>query len=43
MDRYLLFDDKLTMNDEYRYDGVKNGPSWKVKLDNYFMGEAAVM
>ena len=43
MDRHLLFDDKLTMNDEYRYDGVKNGPGWKVMLENYFMGKAAVM
>ena len=43
MERHLLFDDKLTLNDEYRYDGVKNGPAWKVKLENYFMGKAAVM
>ena len=43
MDRHSLFDDKLTLNAEYRYDGVKDGPSWEIKLDNYFMGEAAVM
>ena len=43
MDRHMLFDDKLTLDDEYKYDGVKNGPIWKVKLENYFMGKAAVM
>ena len=43
MDRHNLFDDKLTLSAEYRYDGVKDGPSWKIKLENYFMGKAAVM
>ena len=43
MDRHALFDDKMTLNAEFRYDGVKEGPAWKVKLENYFMGKAAVL
>ena len=43
MDRHALFDDKMTLNAEFRYDGVKEGPAWKVKLENYFMGKAAIL
>ncbi len=38
-----IFDDKLVVNDEYRYNGVKNGVRWKTKLTNYFISRAPLL
>ncbi len=38
-----LFDDKLTLNEEYRYNGVKNGMQWKNKLECYFVAKAPIL
>ena len=38
-----MFDDKLMLNEEYRYNGVKGGAAWKSKLERYFVSKAPVL
>ncbi len=38
-----IFDIKLTGQDAYRYNGVKNGLNWKGKLERYFISRAPVL
>ena len=38
-----LFDDKLALTEEYRFNGVKGGPAWKGKLERYFISKAPVL
>ncbi len=38
-----IFDDKLTMQDEYRFNGVKNGVQWKGKVERYFISKAPML
>ena len=38
-----MFDDKLMLNEEYRYNGVKGGAAWKSKLERYFVSKASVL
>ena len=38
-----MFDDKLVLNEEYRYNVVKGGAAWKSKLERYFVSKAPVL
>ena len=38
-----MFDDKLMLNEEYRYNGVKGGAAWKSKAERYFVSKAPVL
>ncbi len=37
------FDDKLTIQDDYRFNGSKGGLAWKGKIERYFIGKAPVL
>ena len=38
-----IFDEKFTMQEEYRFNGVKNGEQWKIKLERYFIARAPIL
>ncbi len=38
-----LYDDKLTTQNEYRFDGVKGGIAWKSKIGRYLMSKVPAM
>ena len=38
-----VFDEKLALQDEYRFDGVKGGLAWKGKTERYFIGRAPIL
>ncbi len=38
-----LFDDKLTLQDKYRFNGLKGGVAWKGKVERYFISKAPVL
>ena len=38
-----IFDEKFTLQEEYRFNGVKNGDQWKVKVERYFIGRAPIL
>ena len=38
-----LFDEKLTTQAEYRYDGNKDGAAWKGKVERHFISRAPVL
>ena len=38
-----MFDDKLTMQEEFRFHGTKNGPQWKGRIRRYFISKAPVL
>ena len=38
-----IFDEKFTLQEEYRFNGVKNGDHWKVKVERYFIARAPVL
>ncbi len=38
-----LFDEKLTTQAEYRYDGAKDGAAWKSKVERHFISRAPVL
>ena len=38
-----MFDDKLMLNEEYRYNSVKGGAAWKSKFERYFVSKATVL
>ncbi len=38
-----LFDDKLSSQDEYRFNGSKGGWNWKGKMERYFISKAPVL
>jgi hypothetical protein len=38
-----LFDHKMTLQDEFKFNGVKDGYKWKGKVENYMMACAPVM
>ena len=38
-----MFDDKLMLNEEYRYNGIKGGAAWKSKLERYFVSKAPAL
>ena len=38
-----MFDDKLTTQEEFRFNGVKNGPQWKGRLGRYFISKAPIL
>ena len=38
-----LFDDKLTAQDEFKFDGTKGGDRWKGKLERYYMSKSPAM
>ena len=38
-----LFDDKLAMQTEFRFDGSKGGPHWKGKVERYFISRAPIL
>ena len=38
-----MFDNKLMLNEEYRYNGLKGGAAWKSKLERYFVSKAPVL
>ncbi len=38
-----LYDDKLTAQAEYKYNGHKNGPAWKSKVERYFMSKVPAL
>ncbi len=33
----------MTIQEEYRFNGVKNGPQWKGKVERYFVSKAPVL
>ena len=37
------FDDKLTLQDDYRFNGSKGGLAWKGKVERYLIGKAPVL
>ncbi len=38
-----MFDEKLTVQEEYRFNGTKNGAQWKGKLERYFISKAPIL
>ena len=40
---YSLFNEKLTQSDEFKFDGVKNGAAWKLRLTQHFIGRVPAM
>ena len=38
-----LFDDKLAMQDEFKFNGVRGGISWKGKVERYFISCAPIL
>ena len=34
-----LFDDRVAMSDDYRFDGVKGGDAWLKKIRGYFVSK----
>jgi len=38
-----LYDDKLTTQDGYRFDGIKGGDQWRGKLRRYFMSKCPAL
>ena len=38
-----LFDDKMTSQEGYRFDGTKGGDRWKGKLERYFMSKCPAL
>ncbi len=38
-----LFDDKLTAQDEYKFDGSKGGDKWKGKVERYFISKVPAL
>ncbi len=38
-----LYDDKLTGQAEYKFDGVKGGIAWKSKVERYFMSKVPAL
>ncbi len=38
-----VFDEKLALQDEYRFNGVKGGLAWKGKTERYFIGRAPIL
>jgi hypothetical protein len=38
-----LFDDKVAMSEDYRFDGVKGGDSWRKKVRGYFISKLPEM
>ena len=38
-----LFDDKLTMQEEFRFYDVKGGPQWKGRIERYFISKAPIL
>ena len=38
-----MLDEKLATMDEYRYDGVRNGLRWKVKLTNHIISRVPIL
>ena len=38
-----LYDDKLTTQAEYRYDGMKGGPAWKSRVGRYFISKVPAL
>ena len=41
--KYGLFDDKLTAQSEYKFDGSKGGDSWKGKIERYFISKVPAL
>ena len=35
-----LFSEKVALTKDVQYDGVKNGPAWKLTTSNYFISKA---
>ncbi len=38
-----VFDHKMTLQDDFKFNGVKDGYKWKGKVESYFMSCAPVM
>ena len=38
-----MFDDKLMLSDEYRYNGIKGGTAWKTRLERYFVARSPAL
>ena len=38
-----IFDEKLTLQPEYKYDGIRGGIAWKGKLERYFISKAPIL
>ncbi len=38
-----IFDDRLMVNEDYRYNGVKNGVRWKSKVTSHFISRSPVL
>ena len=38
-----LFDDKMTTQEEYRFNGVKGGIAWKGKVERHFISRAPIL
>ena len=38
-----MFDDKLTTEAEFKFDGVNNGSAWKTKVERYMVYKAPIL
>ena len=38
-----IFDEKLTLQAEYKFDGMKGGIAWKGKVERYFISKAPIL
>ena len=38
-----MFDDRLMLNEEYRYNGIKGGAAWTSKLERYFVSKTPAL
>ena len=38
-----MFDDKLTMDADFKFDGVSHGSAWKTKIERYMVYKAPVL
>ena len=38
-----IYDDKLTAQPEYKFDGVRGGPAWKSRVERYFISKVPAL
>ena len=38
-----VFDEKFTMQEDYRFNGIKNGEQWKTRVERYFISRAPIL
>ena len=38
-----IFDEKMTTNEDYKFNAIKGGVAWKTKLERHFIARARVL